>query len=126
MRLLRGPLRLWLDIEGPGADEVAARASRDGLVIIGNKDEADLVATWHGEGGGTDRRDRVPRLSSRELEVLRLLVQGRSNAEIAASLGIGLRTARFHLEGLYSKLGVSRRGEAVREGIRLGLVRFET
>ena len=124
MRLLHGPLRLRIDAEGPEAAELGARASRYGVTLVGRGEEADLVAKVQ----PARDRDRIgegrTRLSARELEVLGALVEGRSNAEIAASLGIGLRTVRVHLEGLYSKLGANRRGEAVREGIRLGLVRF--
>lgn len=38
--------------------------------------------------------------------------------------GVDVRTVRFHLESPYAKLGVNRRGEAVREALRAGLVRF--
>lgn len=67
----------------------------------------------------------VDSLSPRELEVLEYLADGWSNAEIASALGIGTRTVRFHLENLYAALGVGRRTEAVREALRLGLVRME-
>jgi DNA-binding CsgD family transcriptional regulator len=123
VRLLHGPLRLRIEAEGPEAAEVAARAARDGLVLVGPGEEADLVARVAPSRGRAGIGERN-RLSAREIEVLSALVEGKSNAEIAASLGIGLRTVRFHLEGLYSKLGVRRRGEAVREGIRMSLVRF--
>lgn len=52
-------------------------------------------------------------LSRRESQVLRLLVAGRSNAEIAAELFIAAGTVRKHLDNLYRKLGVYGRGEAV-------------
>lgn len=122
MRLLHGPLRLRIEAEGPEAAEIAARAARNGLVLVGPGEEADLVARVAPSRGRAGIGERN-RLSAREIEVLSALVEGRSNAEIATSLGIGIRTVRFHLEGLYSKLGVRRRGEAVREGIRLSLVR---
>ncbi len=47
-------------------------------------------------------------LSPREREVLRLLVDGRSNAEIADALFIGVRTARAHVANILAKLGVRR------------------
>ena len=52
-------------------------------------------------------------LSAREHEVLRLLVAGRSNAEIAAALFISPRTATTHVSHLYTKLGVGSRAEAI-------------
>jgi len=62
------------------------------------------------------------RLTKREMEVLRLMVQGRSNAEIAESLYITERTVRFHVSNIFAKLGVSSRIEAVTQAVRLGLV----
>jgi len=124
VRLLHGPLRLRIEAEGPEAAEFADRAARDGLILVGPEEDSDLVAKVAPSRRIESIGGRRRRLSAREIEVLSSLVEGKSNSEIASSLGIGLRTVRFHLEGLYSKLGVRRRGEAVREGIRLGLVRF--
>jgi DNA-binding CsgD family transcriptional regulator len=93
---------------------------------VGEEEEADLLCSpLPARPASTRRSGSGPRLSARELEILDYLVDGWSNAEIASALRIGLRTVRFHLEGLYSKLGATRRGEAVREGVRLGLVSFE-
>jgi DNA-binding CsgD family transcriptional regulator len=52
-------------------------------------------------------------LSAREHEVLRLLVAGRSNAEIGEALFISPRTATTHVSHLYAKLGVGSRAEAI-------------
>src|SRR5262249_50796041 len=52
-------------------------------------------------------------LSERELEVLRLLAEGRSNPEIAADLFISRATARTHVDNILGKLGVHSRTEAV-------------
>ena len=46
-------------------------------------------------------------LSPREKQVLELLLQGKSNKQIALSLGIAERTAEFHLQHIYAKFGVS-------------------
>jgi len=50
-------------------------------------------------------------LTPREAEVLLMLQQGRSNAEIALGLQVGIETVRTHAHNLYSKLGVSSRRE---------------
>jgi DNA-binding CsgD family transcriptional regulator len=60
-------------------------------------------------------------LSSRELEVLRLLAAGRSNGEIAGELFVSPRTVSTHVTHLYGKLGVSSRAEAIALALRLGL-----
>ena len=54
-----------------------------------------------------------PALTERELEVLRLLARGYSNAQIAKAMSITERTVRFHMEKILAKLGVSNRTEAV-------------
>jgi two-component system, NarL family, response regulator LiaR len=51
-------------------------------------------------------------LTSRELEVLRLLARGRENSEIAADLGISARTAKNHVSSILTKLKVSNRVQA--------------
>jgi DNA-binding CsgD family transcriptional regulator len=61
-------------------------------------------------------------LTAREVEVLRLVAQGRSNREIAAELFIAEKTARNHVERVYAKLGVSNRTQASLAAIDRGLV----
>lgn len=56
----------------------------------------------------------VPRLTDRELMVLRLVAEGLSNKEIARSLVIRLPTVKNHLQNIFGKLGVRRRSEAAR------------
>jgi DNA-binding CsgD family transcriptional regulator len=50
-------------------------------------------------------------LTGRELEIVRLVAARRSNKEIGAALGISARTASTHLSNIFSKLGVTSRGE---------------
>ncbi len=61
-------------------------------------------------------------LSARELEVLRLLAEGRSNQEIAAALVLSVRTVENHLARLYAKIGARGRVEATTFAYRHGLV----
>jgi non-specific serine/threonine protein kinase len=61
-------------------------------------------------------------LTPRELEVLRLLVAGHSDKEIADALFIGTRTVQSHVEHIYAKLGVRNRHEATAVAVRRGLV----
>ena len=61
-------------------------------------------------------------LNQREIDVLRLLVQGLANKEIAARLAISEHTVKFHVTSILGKLGVTSRTEAVSVGIRHGLV----
>jgi DNA-binding CsgD family transcriptional regulator len=56
---------------------------------------------------------QFPRLSNREWEVVKLLLQGKSNKLIASSLGISDRTVEFHLKNVYAKFQVSSRIELI-------------
>jgi DNA-binding NarL/FixJ family response regulator len=64
-------------------------------------------------GGGVDRMDGNE-LTAREAEVLELLQDGRTNADIAAELSIGIETVRTHARNIYRKLGVPSRRELAR------------
>jgi len=56
---------------------------------------------------------QFPRLSNREWDVLKLLLQGKSNKLIASSLNVSIRTVEFHLKNIYSKFQVSSRIELI-------------
>lgn len=68
------------------------------------------------------RRSDPDALSRREREVLRLVVEGYSNAEIAQALFIGERTARTHVASILAKLGVSTRTAAATHAVGNNLV----
>ena len=70
-------------------------------------------------------RLRRPELTSRELAVLELLAKGRSNKEIAEVLAISEDTVKFRLKGLFSKLGVMDRTNAVVSAVRHGIVHLD-
>ncbi len=65
-----------------------------------------------------------PELSERELEVLRSLAQGMSNADIAAALSIGEGTVKSHVNRILNKLDVSDRTQAVIVAVKRGIVRL--
>jgi DNA-binding NarL/FixJ family response regulator len=72
-------------------------------------------------GTALPAEQRLAGLTPRELEVLRLLVEGRSNRQIAEQLFISNKTASVHVTNLLSKLGVHSRLEAAAMARRLGL-----
>ncbi len=65
---------------------------------------------------------RAPRLSARERDVLRLVVDGKSNKEIAAVLQLAERTVKFHVTSIFNKLGAENRAQAVTIAHERGLV----
>ena len=64
----------------------------------------------------------VEPLTERELDVLRLLAAGMSYAQVAAHLVVSVNTVRYHVKGLYGKLGVEKQIQAVERGRELGLL----
>ena len=89
----------------------AALAAFDRLGAIPDADAAAAFLRDLGVKGRTGPKN-LELLSKRELEVLRLVAQGLSNAEIAARLFISKKTAGHHVSNLLSKLGLRSRTEA--------------
>jgi len=99
-------------------DEIVAaiRATNDGHSMLAPSVAAALVRKMR--AGDTGRL-----LSPRETEVMKLLVEGLSNVEIAAQLSLEASTVKTHVEHIYAKLGVSRRVQAIARARELGLGR---
>ncbi|MGB9375903.1 MAG: HD domain-containing phosphohydrolase, partial [Mycobacteriales bacterium] len=100
------------------AEELRGMA-RQGLFDI---DVVDAVLTVAGHPGSHGRRAAPAGLSERQVEVLRLLAEGRSNKEIASTLQISIRTAEHHVQDIYAKLGISSRAPAALFAMEHGLV----
>ncbi len=77
---------------------------------------AAQMATWSQEGSpqGTT-------LTEREAQVLRLVVEGKTNQEIGLTLEISEKTVEKHLDSIFTKLGVSSRVEAAVRAVKDGL-----
>jgi DNA-binding NarL/FixJ family response regulator len=95
----------------------AVHAVAGGLVVVHPSLLAPLMAAGSSEAG-----ESLSPLTDREREVLDLLSKGFSNPEIAGLLGITDHTVKFHTSSVYVKLGVANRTEAVRVGIRAGVI----
>ena len=102
-------------------DELAAavRSVARGEVLIQPQIASRLLSRYGRRERGTARYDT---LTTRELEVLRLLARGLRNKEIAARLFVSERTVNFHLANIYQKLQVSGRTEALRKALEQGLI----
>jgi DNA-binding CsgD family transcriptional regulator len=66
--------------------------------------------------------ERVVSLTKREIEVLSLVLEGKSSRDVAATLVCSKRTVDFHLARIYDKLRVSNRVQAMRRAAMLGIV----
>jgi DNA-binding NarL/FixJ family response regulator len=136
-RALRaGATRITLTLDDK-RETLMLTISDDGLPLA--DDDQLRIARLHAASAGAELRARAgnPRgttveirlvqaqaitLTEREMQVLRLLVDGQSNPEIAGALHVTVRTVKYHLDNLYSKLGARSRTDAVAIAVRRGLV----
>jgi NarL family two-component system response regulator LiaR len=116
-----GALSYLLKDVGPSELAAAVRAAASGEAVVHPRVAARLVEELWGT------RDEVPNvfaeLSDREMEVLRLIADGRSNAEIAKHLVISERTVKGHVSNILSKLHLADRTQAAVLAWREGVVR---
>jgi len=119
------------------ADEDIYRAIQSGAksYLLKDMSKAALVGAIRAVHAGQEalpagiaerlaERRRRQDLTSREIEVLQLLVRGRSNKEIASDLSIAEDRVKSHLKTLFAKLEVRDRTTAAIRAIRLGVVRL--
>jgi two-component system nitrate/nitrite response regulator NarL len=122
--LLTGLFFIWgvLPVNA-SEDELGAalRALGEGLWVGAPALVRDLLSRNPARALG-DADQAGETLTGREIEVLQLTAQGLANKQIAVALGISEHTIKFHLSSLYAKLGATSRTEAVRAGVRRGLV----
>ncbi|MBE7385131.1 MAG: response regulator transcription factor [Leptolyngbya sp. SIO1E4] len=64
-----------------------------------------------------------PQLTERETQILELMVQGKSNAEMAGELYISENTVKFHINNILIKLDVKNRGQAIVTAIQRGIIK---
>ena len=90
-------------------------------VAAGRRSLGPEVRQLLAEEGETGKKPAQP-LTTRELEVLGLVVQGKRNIEISQQLSVTVKTVETHLTSLYGKLGVQSRAEAIALAQRRGLL----
>lgn len=99
--------------------ERAIEATARGERVVSPEVAMHLVGTWRPEGSAPQRASLTPR----ELDVLRHMAEGLTNAQIAERLDVSPRTVKTHVQNLLSKLDTPDRTGAVARGFRLGLIR---
>jgi len=124
---LRAGARGYLTKDAGRAELAAAvRSAASGQATFAREVGERLAAGFAGAGSSTPPapdaagapsadvlRERFPALTAREAEVLALIAEGRSNAEIAASLYLGVSTVKSHINALFAKLGARDRAQAI-------------
>ncbi|HEY7146737.1 MAG TPA: response regulator transcription factor, partial [Streptosporangiaceae bacterium] len=110
-----------LERAAPLAAALGARPLGEQIALLARRARIRLSASSGVAPGDAGADDDELRLTERELEVLRLVAEGRSNREIAGELFISPKTASVHVSNILSKLGVSNRGEAAARAYSLRL-----
>ena len=99
----------------------AIRDVIDGRIVVPEPTGRPAVVGAGGNGGPVNLLAR--QLTRRELQVLELLTQGATSAEIGRRLGVSTNTVRTHVQGILSKLQVHSRLEAAAVAVRDQLVK---
>ena len=114
-----GLLPSWGD---PAEMEDAIRRAVAGELVLPDDHLCSLVDRLRAVRARVTEAANLESLTARELEVLRLLSDGRSTVEIAALLGISAMTVQSHVKNVLAKLGVHSKVEAVRLAWRFGAI----
>jgi DNA-binding NarL/FixJ family response regulator len=101
----------------------AIRVAADGGAIVAPSVTRRLIDRFAAAPDPAQTRPELEGLTPREMEVLRLLARGRSNAEIAAALVVSEHTAKTHVAHVLDKLDLRDRVQAVVLAYETGLVR---
>jgi len=147
-----GYVRTFVDLGEPMRVQIAEWGMGNGECGMGNAEcglgraqarrlgayVKTLLAAFEGAGGQGSGGARVKEvstaplhpsasalvepLSERELDVVRLLAEGRTNQEIADALYVSVNTVKTHLSSIYGKLGVNARRQAIAQARTLGLL----
>jgi DNA-binding NarL/FixJ family response regulator len=105
----------------------AVRQALNGESPLDPKLSAQLIRRLAGQAPAKERPARSgDELTPRELEVLRLVAEGKTNAEIGQSLFVSVGTVKVHVERIINKLGVSDRTQAAVRAVELGYFKGET
>jgi LuxR family maltose regulon positive regulatory protein len=115
-----GYVRIFADEGEPMADLLRQAAARG----VAPEYVGQLLAAIRTEESAppSDVPQLVEPLSERELQVLRLIVTGLSNQQIAEELVLAVSTIKWHINNLYSKLGVGSRTQAIARARELDLI----
>lgn len=125
-----GRIILWTAFDYPQYAAYAQRAGAAGFVVktAPVAELVDAIRTVAGGGThfGTHADLGVTPVTPRELEVLRLVVDGMSNDEVGATLGVTTRTVEAHLTRLFERSGAHSRTELATRALREGWLDLPT
>jgi DNA-binding NarL/FixJ family response regulator len=110
------------------ADElvrVVRQAASGEMVLPAGDMHAVMAGLWEGQRLRSDTERLRGLLTSREIDILQGIVDGRSTTELARALHISTATVQTHVKNILLKLGVHSKLEAVTFALRRGLIRLD-
>ena len=100
-------------LDGAGIADAVVRVAAGERVLPGDRGQGEEHGAWPGQEQG---------LSAREAEMMALITQGYSNAEIAERSYLSINSVKTYIRTAYRKLGLTRRSQAVRWGLEHGFL----
>ncbi len=109
------------DLDGPAMMKALELVLCGGIFVPTIALQGGVIDASAATDNGFDTDNPLSQLTPRQLDVLKLLARGMTNKEIARELGVKEVTVAVHLGGIFRKLNVSRRTEAVTQSVKLGM-----
>ncbi len=103
----------------------AIRAAQMGEFVLDTQIGPRIFHAFAHRTGKSISLNAEEQLSEKEIEVAKLIGQGLSNEEIAQNMGVSLRSIKGQVSGIFGKLGVSSRTEAITTCLRAGILTLD-
>jgi DNA-binding NarL/FixJ family response regulator len=120
----REPLHRAEQALGPDRTRAAEQRGQE-MTLATAAELAILLADAHADDGANAQAPAAPdlgQLNARERELVTLVAQGRTDAEIAGQLHLSVRTVRSRVDRIRTKAGCPRRADLIRLALQAGLV----
>ena len=125
LSIFENPESIWRATEAGALGYVSKAAEIDEVVTAIRQVASGRHYYSEGLAEKLDARSKQESFSSREIDVLELLVAGRSNKEIVTDLELSISTVKHHLERIFVKLRVSDRTQAATAAVQRGIIRLD-
>lgn len=123
-RFLKAGVAGYVLKKSAGSELAAAiRAAFRGGLALDPEVAREAAEDWTNVTPGVEAGDPYDTLTDREKQVLKLIAEGRTNKDIAALLGISVKTAMSHRENLMRKLNLHSRTDLIRFALRKAVIR---
>lgn len=125
-RFLKAGVAGYVLKKAAGSELTAAiRAAHRGGLVLDPALARQAMDDYRAKPAAAETTDPYETLTDREKQVLKLVAEGRSNKEVAALLGISVKTAMSHRERLMEKLDLHSRTDLIKFALKKGVIRVE-